>query len=75
MKSFIKVRRLQAISRLKGLSAEFQDIRGFSQKIPADLLSYDKIHSKLTFLVDIEGYLVELRQNDQNRNPSAVDRI
>ena len=30
---------------LKGISAEFQVIRGFSQKIPADLLSYDKIHS------------------------------
>ena len=30
---------------LKGKSAEFQVIRGFSQKIPADLLSYDKIHS------------------------------
>ena len=33
------------ISYLKGISAEFQVIRGFSQKIPADLLSYDKIHS------------------------------
>ena len=31
--------------QLKGISAEFQVIRGFSQKIPADLLSYDKIHS------------------------------
>ena len=30
---------------LKGISGEFQVIRGFSQKIPADLLSYDKIHS------------------------------
>ena len=30
---------------LKGISAEFQVIRDFSQKIPADLLSYDKIHS------------------------------
>ena len=30
---------------LKGISAKFQVIRGFSQKIPADLLSYDKIHS------------------------------
>ena len=30
---------------LKGISAEFQVIRGFSQKILADLLSYDKIHS------------------------------
>ena len=30
---------------LKGISAEFLVIRGFSQKIPADLLSYDKIHS------------------------------
>ena len=43
---------------LKGISAEFQVICGFSQKIPDDLLSYD----------NIEGYLVELRQNDQNRN-------
>ena len=33
------------LSPLKGISAEFQVIRGFSQKIPADLLSYDKIHS------------------------------
>ena len=24
---------------------------------------------------DIEGYLVELRQNDPNRNPSTVDHI
>ena len=30
---------------LKGISTEFQVIRGFSQKIPADLLSYNKIHS------------------------------
>ena len=30
---------------LKGIYAEFQVIRGFSQKIPTDLLSYDKIHS------------------------------
>ena len=30
---------------LKGISAEFQVIHGFSQKIPADLLSYNKIHS------------------------------
>ena len=30
---------------LKGISAEFQVIRDFLQKIPADLLSYDKIHS------------------------------
>ena len=29
---------------LKRISAEFQVIRGFSQKM-ADLLSYDKIHS------------------------------
>ena len=33
------------VKALKGISAEFQVIRGFSQKIPADLLSYDKIHS------------------------------
>ena len=32
-------------SSLKGIYAKFQVIRGFSQKIPADLLSYDKIHS------------------------------
>ena len=31
--------------RLKGICPEFQVIRGFSQKIPADLLSYDQIHS------------------------------
>ena len=30
---------------LKGIYATFQVIRVFSQKIPADLLSYDKIHS------------------------------
>ena len=30
---------------LKGIYPEFQVIRGFSQKIPADLLSYDKIQS------------------------------
>ena len=30
---------------LKGIYAKFQVIRGFSQKMPADLLSYDKIHS------------------------------
>ena len=35
----------QVILLLKGIPAEFQVIRGFSQKIPADLLSYDKIHS------------------------------
>ena len=34
-----------AASVLKGIHAKFQVIRGFSQKIPADLLSYDKIHS------------------------------
>ena len=28
---------------LKGIYPEFQVIRGLSQKIPADLLSYDKI--------------------------------
>ena len=33
------------IVSLKGIYPEFQVIRGFSQKIPADLLSYDKIHS------------------------------
>ena len=36
---------LLLLNYLKGISAEFQVIRGFSQKIPADLLSYDKIHS------------------------------
>ena len=30
---------------LKAICPEFQVIRGFSQKIPADLLSYDQIHS------------------------------
>ena len=30
---------------LKGIYPEFQVIRGFPQKIPADLLSYDQIHS------------------------------
>ena len=40
------IKGIQARNRpLKGISAEFQVIRGFSQKIPADLLSYDKIHS------------------------------
>ena len=33
------------ILTLKGICPEFQVIRGFSQKIPADLLSYDQIHS------------------------------
>ena len=33
------------IGTIYRISAEFQVIRGFSQKIPADLLSYDKIHS------------------------------
>ena len=33
------------IDSLKGIYPEFQVIRGFSQNIPADLLSYDKIHS------------------------------
>ena len=33
------------ISMLKGIYPEFQVIRGFSQKIPAGLLSYDQIHS------------------------------
>ena len=32
-------------SVLKGIYPEFQVIRGFSQKIPAGLLSYDQIHS------------------------------
>ena len=30
---------------LKGIYPEFQVIRGFSQKIPAGVLSYDEIHS------------------------------
>ena len=30
---------------LKGIYPEFQVIRGFSQKIPAGLLSYNQIHS------------------------------
>ena len=32
-------------SVLKGIYPEFQVIRGFSQKIPAGLLSYDQIHN------------------------------
>ena len=36
---------LHELDKLKGIYAKFQVIRGFSQKIPADLLSYDKIHS------------------------------
>ena len=60
---------------LKGIYPEFQVIRGFSQKIPADLLPYDKIQSYLTFRVDIEGYLVELRQNDPSRNSVDGRRI
>ena len=44
-----------------------QVIRGFSQAE----LSYDQIIA-ITFLVDIKGYLVELRQNDQFTEPSTV---
>ena len=33
------------VTSLKGIYPEFQVIRGFSQKILADLLSYDQIHS------------------------------
>ena len=33
------------LNGLKGIYPEFQVIRGFSQKIPAGLLSYDQIHS------------------------------
>ena len=29
---------------------------------------FSNVDRYVTFLVDIEGYLVELRQNDQNRN-------
>ena len=36
---------LPIIGALKVICPEFQVIRGFSQKIPADLLSYDQIHS------------------------------
>ena len=36
---------LSASKALKGIYPEFQVIRGFSQKIPAGLLSYDQIHS------------------------------
>ena len=35
----------RAAGGLKGIYPEFQVIRGFSQKILADLLSYDQIHS------------------------------
>ena len=38
-------RPLQEKIKLKQLCAEFQVKRGFSQKVPADLLSYNKIHS------------------------------
>ena len=34
---------ITALLNLKGIYPEFQVIRGLSQKIPADLLSYDKI--------------------------------
>ena len=33
------------LNMLKGIYPEFQVIPGFSQKIPAGLLSYDQIHS------------------------------
>ena len=33
------------LKAIKGICPEFQVMRGFSQKIPADLLSYDQIHS------------------------------
>ena len=36
---------LSLLKVLKGIYPEFQVIRGFSQKIPAGLLSYDQIHS------------------------------
>ena len=36
---------LYILPHLKGIYPEFQVIRGFSQKILADLLSYDQIHS------------------------------
>ena len=32
-------------TELKGIYPEFQVIRGFSQKIPAGVLSYNQIHS------------------------------
>ena len=35
---------IRQIPVLKGIYPEFQVIRGFSQKIPAGLLSYDQIH-------------------------------
>ena len=35
----------KVVGLLKGIYPEFQVIRGFSQKILADLLSYDQIHS------------------------------
>ena len=43
--SYTSFKLLQESVMLKGISTEFQVIRGFSQKIPADLLSYNKIHS------------------------------
>ena len=36
---------IKVVGQLKGIYPEFQVIRGFSQKIPAGLLSYDQIHS------------------------------
>ena len=36
---------VSVLSSLKGIYPEFQVIRGFSQKIPAGLLSYDQIYS------------------------------
>ena len=66
-------------TRLKGigLSAEFQ-VRSigptwlFAKKYRMICCpTIRSIANLQVFLVDIEGYLVELRQNDQNRNPST----
>ena len=43
--AILKWLKYMPIPPLKGIYPEFQVIRGFSQKIPAGLLSYDQIHS------------------------------
>ena len=43
--NIVPQKQIWQMSCLKGISAEFQVIRGFSQKILADLLSYNKILS------------------------------
>ena len=43
--TFLYYRPTFSTADLKGIYPEFQVIRGFSQKIPAGLLSHDQIHS------------------------------